>query len=165
MGHIVQKQQGVRSTKPKPPTTSSPDEPIPRIRSNELFIKVTPTSKFYTDDTGCFPIHAHSGNKYIMISYHCDANLILAEPFTSIKDKHRLLAYDKLMQILRDNKLTVNLQILNNEASAENKWVIKKKWNANYQLAPTNMHRSNTAEHAIHTFKAHFISILTGVSP
>ena len=32
MAHLVQKQQGVRSTKPKPPTTSSPDEPIPQIR-------------------------------------------------------------------------------------------------------------------------------------
>ena len=52
--------------------------------------------------------------------------MILGEPFTSRKDKHLLLAYDKLMQILRDHKLTVDLQILDNEASAEYKRVIKK---------------------------------------
>ena len=97
LGHLVQKLQGVRSTRPKLPTTSSPDKQIPRVRSNEIFIRVTPISKLYTDDTGRFPVHARSGNKYIMIAYHCDTNLILAEPFTSRKYKHRLLAYDKLM--------------------------------------------------------------------
>ena len=126
MGHLVQKRQGVRSTRPKPPTSSSTDEQIPRILSNELFIQVTPISKLYTDDTGQFPIHARCGNQYIMIAYHCNANLILADPFASIKDKHRILAYDKLMQRLHDNKLTVNLEILNNEASAEYKRAIKK---------------------------------------
>ena len=100
-----------------------------------------------------------------MIAYHCDANLILAEPFTSRKDKHCLLAYDKLMQRLRENKLTVDLQILDNEAIAEYKRSIKEKWNANYQLVPPNTHQRNAAERAIHMFKAHFISILAGVAP
>ena len=71
----------------------------------------------------------------------------------------------KIMQRLRDNKITVDLQILNNEASAEYKRAIKEKWNANYQLVPPNTHRSNAAERAIHTFKAHFISKLAGVAP
>ena len=126
MGHVVQKLQGGRSTKPKPPTKSSPKYPIPRIRSNELFIQVTPISKLYTDDTGRSPIHARSGNQYIMIAYHCDANLILAVPFKSRKDTHRLLAYDKLIQRLRDHELTVDLQILDNESIAEYKKVIQK---------------------------------------
>ena len=52
MGHLVQKRQGVRSTKPKPPQTISPEEPIPQVRSNEIFLQVTPISKFYTGDTG-----------------------------------------------------------------------------------------------------------------
>ena len=94
MEHLVQKRKGVKSTKPKPPTTSSPEETIPQIRSNELFLQVTPISKLYTDDTGCFPIHARSGNHCIIIVYHCDANLILAVPFKSRKDTHRLLEYD-----------------------------------------------------------------------
>ena len=165
MGHLIKKRQGVRSTKPKPPTKSSPDDPIPRIRSNELFIQVTPISKLYTDDTGRFPIHACSVNQYIMIAYHCNANMILAEPFTSRKDKHCIFAYDKLMRRLCDNKLTVDLQILDNEASAEYKRSIKGKRNTNYQLVPPNTHRINAAERAICKFKAHFISILAGVVP
>ena len=69
------------------------------------------------------------------------------------------------MQRLNDNTLIVDLQILDNEAGAEYKQAIKKKWNANYQLIPTNTHLINTAERAIRTFKAHFFSILTGVAP
>ena len=77
---------------------------------------MTPISKFYTDNTGRLPIHARSGNHYIVVAYHYDANLILANPFASRKDTHRLLAYNNIMQRLADNKLSVSLQILDNEA-------------------------------------------------
>ena len=119
----------------------------------------------YTDDTVRFTIYARSGNQYIIIAYHCDADLILAVPFNSRYDMYRLLAYDKIMQRLSNHKLTVDLQILDNEASTEYKRVIKKKWNTNYQLVPPNTHQSNAAERAICTFKAHFISIVAGVAP
>ena len=73
-----------------------------------------------------------------MIAYHCDANLILAEPFSSRKDTNQLLAYNKIMQRLTINKRLVDLQILDNEASSEYKRSIKTKWNANDQLVPPN---------------------------
>ena len=69
------------------------------------------------------------------------------------------------MQRLTDNKLIADLKILDNEASTEYKRSIKKKWNAKYQLLPPHTHQSNAAEHAIRTFKAHFLSILAGVAP
>ena len=131
LGHLVHKRQGVRSTKTKVPTTSPQEHALPQVRSNELHIHVTPISKLYTDNTGRFPVHACSGNRYIMIACHCNANLILAEPFSSRKDTHRLLAYNKIMQRLTNNKLSVDLQILDTEASAEYKQSIRTKWNAN----------------------------------
>ena len=97
MGHLVQKIQGVRSTKPKIPATSTPNQQLPQVCSNELYIQVTPISKLYTDDTDRFPVHVCSGNQYIMIAYHCNDNLILTEPFASRKDKHHILAYNKIM--------------------------------------------------------------------
>ena len=69
------------------------------------------------------------------------------------------------MQRLTDNKIIVDIQILDKKVSTDYKWAIKKKWNANYQLVPPNTHRSNAAERAIRTFKAHFLSILAGVAP
>ena len=53
--------------------------------------------------------------------------MILVVPFKSRKDTHSLLAYNKIMQILHDHELTVDLQILDNEASTEYKRAIKKK--------------------------------------
>ena len=127
MGHLVHKRQGVRSTKKKLTATSPQEKQLPQVQSNELHIHVTPISKLYTDDIDRFPIHARSGNPYIMIAYHCDANLILDDTFSSRKDTHRILTYDKIMQRLTNNKLSVDLQILDNEASAEYKWAIKTK--------------------------------------
>ena len=75
-----------------------------------------------------------------MIAYHCNANLILAEPFASRKDKHRILAYEKILRRLLNNKITVDLQILHNEASVEYKRDITERWNATYQLIPPNTH-------------------------
>ena len=98
----------------KAPTSLQQHHILPQVKSNKLHVFVTPISKLYTDNTGRFLVHARSGNRYIMITYHCDANLILAEPFPSRKDTHRLLAYNKIMQQLTNNKLCVNLQILDN---------------------------------------------------
>ena len=165
MGHLVQKIQGFRSTKTKLTATSPQEQQLPEVQSNEIHIHVTPISKLYTEDIGIFPIHTRGGNQYIMIAYHCDMNLILADPFSSRKDTHQLLAYDNIIQRLTKNKLSVDLQILDNEASVEYKRVIKTKWNANYQLVPPNTHWSNAAERAIRTFKAHFLSIRAGVAP
>ena len=63
MGHLLHKIQGVRSTKTKLTATSPPDPKLPQFQSNELHIHVTPISKLYTDNTGRFPIHEHSGNQ------------------------------------------------------------------------------------------------------
>ncbi len=73
LGHMAQQCQNVRSTKPKsdpspalvplsqpPATVDSP--------SNQVFIKVHPLSRLYTDDTGPFLVKARSGNQYVMIA-------------------------------------------------------------------------------------------------
>ena len=59
--------------------------------------------------------------------------------------------------------LAVDLQILDNEASATCKEAITVKWKAKFQLVPPDMHCRNQAERAIRTLKSHFLSILAGV--
>ncbi len=59
--------------------------------------------------------------------------------------------------------LSVDLQILDNKASAEYKEAITLKWNAKFQLVPPDMHRQNRAGCAICTFKDHFLAILASV--
>ena len=99
-----------------------------------------------------------------MIAYHCDSNMILTAPFKSRSDKHRMLAYHAIMQRLQSRGMLVDLQIMDNEASAEYKRIITLEYGVQYQLVPAHIHRRNAAERAIRTFKAHFLAILAGVA-
>jgi hypothetical protein len=169
LGHLAQQRQNVRSTKPasdpslalvplsQPPATV--DSP-----SNQVFIKVPLLNRLYTDNTGCFLVKAHSGNQYVMIAYHANGNLILQQAFKTRNDRHHIAAYNSIMTWLAARGLAVDLQILDNEASAAYKEAITFKWNAEFQLVPPDMHRCNWAERAIRTLKNHFLSILAGVN-
>ena len=105
-----------------------------------LFVQMYPISKLYTDNTGRFPIKARSGNQYVMIAYHEDGNLILQQPFKSKKDVHRIAAYNAIMTRLAARGFLVDLQILDNKASAAYKHAITFKWKATFQLVPPDMH-------------------------
>ena len=91
-----------------------------------------------------------------LVSYHL-SSIIVLEPFVYRKDKHRLTAYNIIMQRLKDKNLLVDLQILDNECSKDYKETMKQKWNVTYHLVPLDLHRRNAAERAIRTFKAHFL--------
>ena len=95
-----------------------------------------------------------------MIAYHCYYNAIIAAPFKSCANKHRLLAYNAIMQHLRYRKIVMDLQMLDNEASAEYKLIINSGWRVEYQLVPPRIDCINAAERSICTFKEHFLSVL-----
>jgi hypothetical protein len=59
--------------------------------------------------------------------------------------------------------LLVDLNIRDNEASADFKRVITDSWNTKFQLVPPYMHWRNKADQMIRHFKKHFLSILAGV--
>jgi hypothetical protein len=165
MGHLAQQRQNVRSTKPKQPSAIPLvvlPPPAPTA-SNHVVVVTQPLSKLFTDDTGRFPVRARSGNQYVMIAFHADGNLILQQAFKTKSDRHRIAAYNSIMTRLAARGLSVDLQILDNEASAAYKDAITFKWNATFQLVPPDMHRRNRAERAIRTFKDHFLAILAGV--
>ena len=105
------------------------------------------------------------GNKYLMVAYHFYSNAMLVAPFKTRKYKHKLEAYKSIMTCLRKNGMSVNLQILDNEASSKFKHLITEDLGIKYQLLPPDIHRRNAAERVIRTFKAHFLSILAGIAP
>ena len=127
---MVQVRQWIRSAKPKPQRinlklTGDIIPPRNTTPSHEIRIRVEHIRKLYTDDTGRFPVCSRSGNQYIIIAYHCDSNAIIATPFKSRADKHRLLAYGSIMQRLKDRNMLLELQKLYNKASTEYKRIIK----------------------------------------
>jgi hypothetical protein len=98
-----------------------------------------------------------------MIAFHANGNLILQQAFKTRSNKHCISAYNTIMTCLAARGLLVDLQILDNEASAAYKHAITVTWQAKFQLVPPDMHRCNWAERAIRTFIDHFLSILAGV--
>jgi hypothetical protein len=85
----------------------------------EVFLRVYPISKLYTNDMGCFPVQARSGNQYAMIAYNMDGNLILQQGFQTKVDKHRIPAFNTIMARLAARRLSVDLNIRDIEASAD----------------------------------------------
>jgi hypothetical protein len=165
MGHLAQQHQNVWLTKPKPtsPTPLAVLPPPVEVPSNQVFVVTKPLSKLFTNDTGCFPVRARSGNQYIMIAFHANGNLILQQAFKSKSNRHRIAAYNTIMMHLAAWELSIDLQILDNKASAAYKEAITFKWNTTVQLVPPDMHCHNWAERTICTFKDHFLAILAGV--
>ena len=84
-----------------------------------------------------------------MVAYHCDSNAIMVVPFKTHRDNDRMADYNTITQRLKDRDMLVNLKIIDNEAIKEYKMLIKEKWNINYQLVPSHIHRQNAAEREI----------------
>jgi hypothetical protein len=120
MGHLAQQFQNVQLTKPKP-TLLAPLAILPppiAMPSNQVFVVTKPLSKLFTNNTGRFPVRAGSGNQYVMIAFHANGNLILHQAFKSKSDCYRIAAYNTNLTCLAAHGLSIDLQILDNEASS-----------------------------------------------
>jgi hypothetical protein len=165
MGHLSQQSQNVWSTKPKP-TLLAPLVVLPppiAMPSNQVFVVTKLLSKLFTNNTGRFSIRACSGIQYVMIAFHANGNLILQQAFKSKSDCHCIAAYNTIMTCLAARGLSVDLQILDNEAIFAYKEAITFKWNVTFQLVPPDMYCPIWVERAICTFKDHFLANLAGV--
>ncbi|KAL7486090.1 hypothetical protein ACHAW6_011687 [Cyclotella cf. meneghiniana] len=99
----------------------------------------------FTNQTGQFPTHSESGNKYIMVMVNIDSRGILVEPIKNRTD------------------IQLKKQLLDNEISAAMKQTITEKNKMMYELVPPGCHQRNAAKLALQNFKSHIISILAGV--
>jgi hypothetical protein len=133
----------------------------PKTRTNMVYVKaIEATSQINTDQTGRFPTTSSQGNKYIMILYNHDSNAILAEPLKSKSEGKMIRAYSKLHEYLSDRGLKLRLQKLDNECPTGLKRFMKKN-EVDYQLVPPHIHRRNSSERAISSWKNHFIAGLS----
>jgi hypothetical protein len=98
-----------------------------------------------------------------MIAYHTDKNLILQQMFQTKANKHRIPVFNTIMARLAACRLLVDLNIRDNEASADFKEVITDLWKTRFQLVLPDMHQRNKAKHMKQHFNNHFLSIFTGV--
>jgi hypothetical protein len=85
-----------------------------------------------------------------MIAYHTDGDLILQQAFQMKAVKHHI---STIMAWFAAHGFLVDLNIKDNEASADIKQVIIESWKTKFQLVPLDMHRRNKAKQMIQHFK------------
>ena len=140
--------------------TSKTKYPINKTYS--VYSKIVPfTAKemAYGDITGAFPYTSSRGSKYIYVMYDFDANTILTYPLKSRQAHEIVQAWTTLHDQMTRHGHSISNFILDNEFSMELKKALTKK-SIHFQLVPPDAHRRNAAEHAIRTFKNHFLSTL-----
>jgi hypothetical protein len=130
-----------------------------KTRTNMIYVKaIEATGQIYTDQTGRFPTTSSQGNKFVMIQYKYDSNTILAEPLKSKSEGEMIRAYTKLHEYLSGRGFKLRLQKLDNECPAKLKRLFMTQNEVDFQLMPPYIHRHNSAERAISSWKDHFIA-------
>ena len=160
-GHIQQSFKGKQSTQPREP--SEPPSQNPTC-THIVYLQATDLAgKFYTDQTGRFPVTSSRGFKYIMVAYNYDSNTIRAKPMKNRSGQELLKGYTTIHNLLSERGLANKTHYLDNKCPK----VLQKFMTENeerFQLVPLHLYRRNLAERAIQTFKNNFIAGLASVS-
>jgi hypothetical protein len=142
----------------------SPFHHIPITKTHKAFFPIEDLSDLiHTDKTGVVPFISQRGNRYIMVAIHLNANYIFVKPMRSRSKEEMIQAYVKIINRMRLAGLGLKKHTLDNEALEAFKQCIQEQ-QMQYKLFPPINHQCNQTECAMQTFKAHFISILTGIN-
>merc|ERR1712194_941761 len=93
-----------------------------------------------------------------------DRNAILVAPMKSRHNEETKRAYRSIVTRLHRAGIVPKKHVLDNEVSESTKTMIRNEYHMTMELVPPGCHRRNAAEVAIRNFKAHFLSVLTGVA-
>ena len=161
-GHMKADRKNVRSTKEiiREMTTNNPTEGV--VRENEYYFKtVELTGKIYSDQTGWFPTTSSKGTKYVMIIYDHDSNAIIARPLKSKSATEQLENIKEVHNYLNARGIHPKLHIMDNECADIVKNYLLHNKKIDLLLVLPHLHRVNTAEKAIDTFKNHSSSAVS----
>ena len=91
-----------------------------------------------------------------MILYEYDSKLVLSNPVNARQAEELAASWKTLFLKLQTNGHAPELHILDNECSEELRKAFTK-YQVTFQLVPLHVHLRNAAEHAIQTWKHHFL--------
>ena len=162
-GHLNQQRQ--RRHKPfnkeTPPTHTT-------TRTHTIYAAILnpkqPTGNSFSDLTGRFPIQSNRGANYIFVLYDYDSNAIIVRPICTRSAQEIQRVFTSVHAYLVAHGLRPHLHTLNNEAYTSFKDFLTAE-KVEYQIVPPHIHRCNSAERAIQTFKNHFIAGLASTDP
>jgi hypothetical protein len=155
---LNQQRQNSRTTKIKDTKVIVTEPDLDHgIKTQFVYAATIDAGQIYTDQTGRFPVVSSKGNKYIMILYDYDSNVILAQPIKYRTAPELLKAFQFMEQELVARGLKPKLMKLDNEASKLLKTYLHQQV-FTFQLVPPYSHIRNSAERAIISFKDHLIA-------
>jgi hypothetical protein len=129
MGHMNQRQQSTRSTKPK--LIAQDDEDITPLGSEEkthlVFAVVLDHRQVYTDLTGAFPTRSNKGNHGLMIGYSYDTNCIRPIAMKSKSGAEWVIEFGFVFDEMTAKGFKPKIQNMDNKASAALKNISRKK--------------------------------------
>ena len=100
---------------------------IPLKKNQDIYIAINDAKEImYTDQTVAFPVTSKKGNKYIMILYEIDNNVIMSEATRNRSSGEIFRTYLILMKKIKSAGIRPNKNVLNNEFSTEFKLAIKE---------------------------------------
>ena len=99
-----------------------------------------------------------------MVLYDHDSNAIISKPIKSRSESEIIQDYSVLHYKLTNWGLCPKFQMLDNECTAGLKDYMLRE-GIKFQLVLTYLHRTNSAERAIQTFKDHLIAGITSYDP
>jgi hypothetical protein len=120
------------------------------------------TGTMYTDLTGAFPVRSFKNMQYIFVAYIYNLNAILVHAMPSKNNAAMIAALSDIFTTLAVQGYAPTLNVMGNECSKAVKAHIKAN-KMNVHLVPPHNHRVDAAEHAIASFKEHFIAGLATV--
>jgi hypothetical protein len=128
MGHMNQRRQNTRSTKPK--LIAQDDEDITPLGSEEkthlVFAVVLDHGQVYTDLTGAFPTWSSRVNNGLMICYYYDSNYIRPIAMKSKSGAKWVRSFGVVFDEITAKSFKPKLQTMDNEASAAQKIISRK---------------------------------------
>jgi hypothetical protein len=158
--HLNQQRQNARTTKIKEPKAIVTEPDLDQgIKTQFVYAATIDAGQIYSDQTGRFPVVSSKGNKYIMILYDYDSNAILAQTIKYRTAPELLKAFQVIEQELVARGLKPKVMKLYNVASKLLKTYLHQQ-DITFQLVPPYIHRQNSAERAIRSFKDHLIAEL-----
>jgi hypothetical protein len=115
-----------------------------------------------TDLTSAFPMRSFKNMQYVFAAYIYNLNAILVRAMPFKNNAAMIAAFSNIFSTLAVHGYAPTLNVMDNECSKAVEVHIKAN-KMNVHLVPPCNHHVNAAEHAIATFKEHFIAGLATV--
>jgi hypothetical protein len=162
--HMSKQRRNIMSKQPPPKADDQNMDVEQEGKWHAVYVTVVQAGQIYTYLTHIIPQQSNSCNKYILVLYEYDDNIILTRAMKNINNNKKVVVFDAHICISTDWGLKPQLQLLDHEASRALKRFLTSQY-IDFYLDTPHMHHRNATECVIYNFKTHGIAGICSVYP